>query len=192
MKLRLWGGGHRLLRVTKKLPEPLQQACLHRGEPSRPGKPSIWQHPGNQPSVRHTGSTEIKLHLFFFRFYLFIFRKRRRERVTEEEKHQSVAYRTPLTEDLVRDPDLELNRRPFGSQTSTQFTEPHQPGEDKAAFRKIYSPGPQLGAWERQLINVSLTHGCLSPSLSPSLPLSLKINKSKKKIITKKICIFIH
>ena len=31
-------------------------------------------------------------------------------------------------------------------------------------------PGPQ------QLIHVSLTHGCFSPSLSPPLPLSLKIN----------------
>ena len=38
-------------------------------------------------------------------------------------------------------------------------------------------PDPQLGAWERQLIYVSLTHRCFSPSLSLSLPLSLKIKK---------------
>ena len=38
-------------------------------------------------------------------------------------------------------------------------------------------PAPQLGARERQLIAVSLTHRYLSPSLSPSSPLSLKINK---------------
>ena len=38
-------------------------------------------------------------------------------------------------------------------------------------------PGPQLGAWERQLIGVFLTHPCFFLSLSPSLPLSLKINK---------------
>ena len=33
------------------------------------------------------------------------------------------------------------------------------------------------GVNERQLINVSLTQWCFSPSLSPSLPFSLKINK---------------
>ena len=38
-------------------------------------------------------------------------------------------------------------------------------------------PGLQLGACERQPIDVSLTHGCFSPSLSPACPLSLKINK---------------
>ena len=32
------------------------------------------------------------------------------------------------------------------------------------------------GAYERQLINISLSHQCLSPSLSPSLSLFLKIN----------------
>ena len=38
-------------------------------------------------------------------------------------------------------------------------------------------PGPLLGLCERQPIDVSLTQGCFSPSLSPSLPLSLKVNK---------------
>ena len=33
------------------------------------------------------------------------------------------------------------------------------------------------GAYKRQLIYVSLSHQCFSYSLSPSLPLSLKINK---------------
>ena len=32
-------------------------------------------------------------------------------------------------------------------------------------------PGPHLGACQRHLINVSFTHLCVSPSLSPSLPL---------------------
>ena len=36
---------------------------------------------------------------------------------------------------------------------------------------------------ERQAIDVSLSRGCFSPSLSPSLPLSLKINKIFKKYI---------
>ena len=34
-----------------------------------------------------------------------------------------------------------------------------------------------VGVCKRQLINVSLTHHCFSPSFSPSLPLSLQINK---------------
>ena len=38
-------------------------------------------------------------------------------------------------------------------------------------------PGPLLGMCERRLMHVSLVHPCFSPSLSPSLPLSLKINK---------------
>ena len=37
-------------------------------------------------------------------------------------------------------------------------------------------PGPQLETCERQLIDVFVAHQCFSPSLSPSLPLSLKIN----------------
>ena len=41
-------------------------------------------------------------------------------------------------------------------------------------------PGSQLGACERQLINVSLVHRCFFLSLSPSLPPSLKINKILK------------
>ena len=39
-----------------------------------------------------------------------------------------------------------------------------------------YGLGPWLGVCERQLMDVSLTHWCFSP-LSPSLPLSLKVNK---------------
>ena len=38
-----------------------------------------------------------------------------------------------------------------------------------------YGPGSQLGVCERQPIDISLTHQYFS--LSPSLPLSLKINK---------------
>ena len=34
-------------------------------------------------------------------------------------------------------------------------------------------PGPQLGAWERQQMHVSLAHWCFSPSFPPSLPHSL-------------------
>ena len=38
-------------------------------------------------------------------------------------------------------------------------------------------PGPWLGACKRQPICVSLIHRCFSPSPSPFIPLSLKINK---------------
>ena len=41
---------------------------------------------------------------------------------------------------------------------------------------------PFMGACKKQLIDVSLMHQCLSPSLSLSLPQSLKINKIIKKI----------
>ena len=37
--------------------------------------------------------------------------------------------------------------------------------------------GPQLGAFERQPVNVPIVHQCFSPFPSPSLPLSLKIDK---------------
>ena len=40
-------------------------------------------------------------------------------------------------------------------------------------------PGPQLVARKRQPINVSLARQCFSPSLFPSLPLSLNIKKKK-------------
>ena len=41
----------------------------------------------------------------------------------------------------------------------------------------VCGQGPQLGVCERQPVDVSLTYECFSSSLSPSLPLSLKINK---------------
>ena len=45
-----------------------------------------------------------------------------------------------------------------------------------------FRPGPQLWGCERQPTNVSLTHQCcFFPSLSPSFPLSLKINKVKER-----------
>ena len=70
---------------------------------------------------------------FFKRFYLFIFGEKGRDGEREEEKHEwVVAFHTLPTGDLAYNPgkcpDQETNRRPFGSQASTQFTEPHQPG----------------------------------------------------------------
>ena len=40
-----------------------------------------------------------------------------------------------------------------------------------------FGPAPWLGVCERQPTDVSLSHQCFSPSLSPSLPFSLKINE---------------
>ena len=45
-------------------------------------------------------------------------------------------------------------------------------------------PGPWVGPCKRQPTDVSLVHRCFFP-LSPSLPLSLKINKIFKKTLSK-------
>ena len=57
----------------------------------------------------------------------------------EKERERNINMWLPLmllpTEDLACNPgmcsDWELNRQPFGSQASTQSTEPHQPGQGK-------------------------------------------------------------
>ena len=48
-------------------------------------------------------------------------------------------------------------------------------------------PGPVLGARERQPIAVSLTRRRFSPSLSPSLPLSVTISKIFEKTTLPKV-----
>ena len=75
---------------------------------------------------------ELELVSFYLFIYSLIFREGGREGERAPGKHQCVvASRTPPTGDLARNPgmcpDWELNRRPFGWQVSTQFTEPHQP-----------------------------------------------------------------
>ena len=65
--------------------------------------------------------------------FIYLFLERGREGDREGEKHQCVvASHAPPTGDLARNPgifpDWESNLRPFGSQASTQPTEPHQPG----------------------------------------------------------------
>ena len=69
------------------------------------------------------------VYLFFLRFIFIDFQRGERE----GEKHQCVvASCAPPTGDLACNPgmcpDWELNQQPFGSQASTQSTEPHQPG----------------------------------------------------------------
>ena len=56
------------------------------------------------------------------------------------EIHLYVPSHTPSTGDLACNPgmcpDWELNRRPFGSQASTQSSELHQPGKINTIFKK--------------------------------------------------------
>ena len=70
---------------------------------------------------------------FFFKDFIYLFLERGREGEREEEKHQCViTFHVPPTGDLARNPGMcpawESSQRPFGSQASTQSTEPHQPG----------------------------------------------------------------
>ena len=76
--------------------------------------------------------------------YLLIFREKGREREREGEKYQCVvACHTPPPVDLACNPsmcpDWESNWQPFGSQTGTQSTEPHQPGEGGKFFLTVFS-----------------------------------------------------
>ena len=71
---------------------------------------------------------------FLFLKSSFIFREQGRE----GEKHQLVVCCTAPTGDMARNPgmypDWESNQQPFGSQASTQSTEPHQPEQIVAVF----------------------------------------------------------
>ena len=57
-----------------------------------------------------------------------IFKERGRKGEREGEKHQHVVASCMPPTGMF--PDWELNLGPFGMQTSTQSTEPHQPGSD--------------------------------------------------------------
>ena len=79
---------------------------------------------------------------FILRLYLCIFREGERKGEREGDKHQCVvaSHALPI-EDLACNPgmcpDWELSQWPFGSQASTQSTEPHQPGL-LSLFKFIY------------------------------------------------------
>ena len=72
---------------------------------------------------------------FFFKIYLFILREREGRKKERERNSNVWLPLVPPAGDLACNPDMcpdwELNQRPFGLQTSTQSTEPHQP---RAAF----------------------------------------------------------
>ena len=74
--------------------------------------------------------------------YLLLYRGEEREK--EGEKHQCVAAsHAPPTGYLAHNPgmcpDWESNWPPFGSQASTQSTEPHQPGQISYLIEQIIS-----------------------------------------------------
>ena len=75
--------------------------------------------------------------MYIFKKILFIFRERGKEGERRRETSMCERYidwlpLTPPTGDLacnpIMCPDLESNRRPLGSQASTQSTDLHQPG----------------------------------------------------------------
>ena len=77
---------------------------------------------------------EFHFHVCFFTV-LFIFRERGGEGEREGDKRQCVvASHTPPTGDLAHNPgmcpDQKSNWQPFGSQASTQSTEPSQPEQN--------------------------------------------------------------
>ena len=59
-------------------------------------------------------------------------KKERERNINVREIHQSFASYMPPTRELAHNPamcpDWESNWQPFGSQSNTQSTEPHQPG----------------------------------------------------------------
>ena len=69
---------------------------------------------------------------FFKRCYLFLEREEGKEKLSERNTHKWVASHMPPSEDVAYNPGMcpewESNQQPFGSQASTQSTEPHQPG----------------------------------------------------------------
>ena len=85
--------------------------------------------------IRHS----VFLIILFFKDFIHLLLERgegrekgRRRNIEVQEIHQSFASTTPQTEDLACNPgmcpDWESNQWTFGSQVSTQSTEPHQPG----------------------------------------------------------------
>ena len=81
------------------------------------------------------------------RFYLFIFRERGREGERKGEKHQCESHLSySPTRDLACNlgmcPDWESNQWPFGLQTGTQTTEPHQSGQMFPFLFWFHTEGP--------------------------------------------------
>ena len=81
--------------------------------------------------VLHIVFTTFTMILFlFFKDFIYLFLERGEGKEKEREKNINVCL--PPTGDLTCNPgicpDWESKRQPFGSQASTQSTDPHQPG----------------------------------------------------------------
>ena len=82
--------------------------------------------------------TKTTVSFFFFPFFkdfIYLFLEKRREGEREGEKQQCVvaSHALPSGDPACNPgmcPDWESNQKPFGSQASTQSTEPHQAGLD--------------------------------------------------------------
>ena len=76
--------------------------------------------------------------------FIYFFRERGWKR---EEREGNINVWLPCTSAPTGDlalnpgmcPDWELNQRPFGSQASTQSTEPHQPGQEGGTLFFFFS-----------------------------------------------------
>ena len=87
--------------------------------------------------------------LFFLRVCLFSERGEGREKVKERNISVWLPLPPPPTGDLACNPgmclDWESNRGPFGSQASTQSTEPHQPGPKAGFLTQLWDTSGKLG-----------------------------------------------
>ena len=106
------------------------------------GRPPFWPCPSSQNSDSAPNWFPCAKHMLFFKkdsIYILLGRgeekeiERERNIINVRELYWSVASCTSPTGDLAHNPgmcpDWESNQQPFGSQASTQSTEPHQRGQ---------------------------------------------------------------
>ena len=121
--------------VPCDLMQPLMPTALADGETdTAPTQRHLKGHPKVLSTSVLLPSKCITSVVFLSEFiHLFLERVEGREKGREGKKHRSVAFCVPPTWDLACNsgmcPDRESNLWPFVSQTGTQPTEPHQPGQ---------------------------------------------------------------
>ena len=91
----------------------------------------------------------LKSRILLLKDFIYLLLERGEEKEKEGERninvqeiHHLVSSCMPPTGDLAHSPgmcpDWKSNRQPFGLQTGTQSTEPHQPGQDLNFILKIF------------------------------------------------------